>query len=664
MKSRRRHAAVDEVVDPSPFDYTLLSHLYVHSDGTDVIDYGGLAPGKESRGRVHSFLKNRSFAPGTATAAPEAVGSYLHLRVDEDDASVAAVYSEPNQTSGTYARVPPAHASMPASNLVRIEDKAEHWWFMCQSSEDTAPYARLFHESDDLLRYLEQHGMQLPTGDVVEGAALAGAGSPRGNGGGGMHGAPRQHNNNSVSGSVNQISTNTLGSSDSENNNSASTTPTLPLAKWLDIQVDGSNPRSADRLAKLLNLLPISPETRDSCLYLSTVDAIDINSMATGEVSDTMSGYVFLNLMCTPVVDKHGQGQGTDHAAAHSKHAESGFLQGLANGKLSFSHKDKHKRAKAKHGAAAAPRLTRHSGQTATRSVMEMRFEAVRTGAPRSSVPEHVAVAVIVFADWVVTIHEKPFAEMDDMLRMLQLHCAPPEVTSAHLGHNVLLSPTMRRRFTAPFAMSVLLQIVVGHYLDSITLAKAVDELGDRVFDIKEKQLDQDAVIKRITAVRRCFGECGTDTARREVLFASLLQPIFAGQFFVADPAIRRELENAQAHLWYFQREISDCRDTVAVSNWYHNVAIQWVLLRRGNRALRMVLLLTEMTNIMYPIIMVQTLYSMNVPVPFQADGDPPNNSLAPFFVLAALFLVYCSLTVVVIRSLLFRKPFETRLLA
>ncbi|GET93182.1 hypothetical protein, conserved [Leishmania tarentolae] len=636
MKTHRRHATVEEVIHPSPFDYTLLRHLYVHSDGTDVIDFSGLAPSKESESRVNSLL-NRSFAIGMTGTVPEAVGSYLHLRVDEDDANTVDGARSTKAPSSPIP-APPRGQSPPASNLVRIEDKAEHWWLMCQATEDTAPYARCFNGAGDLLRYLDQHNLHLPTGS----SWLRDPSSEAGFSHGGQC-QPHHHRSNASTGF---------------------TKPILPLAKWLDIQIDRTNPRSAERVAELLDHLPISQETKDSCLYLSTVDSIDISSLSTCEISSVMPDYVFLNVMCTPVVEDGG-----NCAYATTTPTESDgktLLREADRRERGFWGTDKKKRT-AKSGTSrkgGAAHVSSKGTLSNTRSVMEMRFEAARTGAPRSSVPEPVAVAVIVFADWMFTIHEKPFAEMDDMLRMVQLHCAPSEVTTSHLRYTAALSPTMHRRFTTPFAMSTLLQIMVGHHLDSITLAKAVDRLGDCVFDVKERRKDQDAVLKHITDVRRCFGECGTETARREVLFATLLQPMLADRFFVADPTIRRELENAQAHLRHFQRDIADCRDTVALSNWHNNVAIQWVLLRRGNRALRMVLLLAQMTNIMQPIVIVQTLYAMNVPLPFEAEGDPPHTTLAPFFVLAAIFLVYCSLTVGSIRHVLVRKSFETRLLA
>lgn len=664
MKARRRHAALGEMVDPSPFDYTLLSHLYVHSDGTDVIDFGGFKPGKESRGRVGSFLKNRSFAPGDSRAvAPEKKGSYLHLQVNDNRSNEehdGADSSLPDAASThppyPASKAPSSVAPQPggdASHLVRVEDSAEHWWLMCQSDESSAPYARQFRHAGDLARYLTAHDMHLPTGELSEEEEKAVAASVRAQQAAAAAAARRQETsapglriNTHVDGS--RAATAAAASAEAEA--LAAFASPLPLAKWLDIQIDRTQPKSAERVAELLDMLPISQETKDSCLYLSMMDLIDVNAVAPGETSDTTSGYVFLNLMCTPVVDPETQ----EASLAPQDSKKSGFLHSLggADEKATQSAKTKRKAA------------TQRGRQAATRSVMEMLFEAVRTGAPRSSVPEAVPVGVIVFADWMVTIHDKPFAEMDDLLRMVQLHCAPPELTAARLQSNVLLAPSMRRRFTAPFILSVLLQIAVGHHLDSITLAQVVDELGDAVFAVKEKRKDQDAVIRRITAVRRCFGECGADTARREVLFATLLQPIFAEQFFVADVRIRRELENAQAHLWHFQREISDCRDTVAISNWYHNVAIQWVLLRRGNRALRMVLLLTEVANIMYPIVMLQTIYAMNVRLPFEAEADPPNTSLVPFFVLAGVFLAYTALTFRAARSVLRRRSFETRLLA
>ncbi|KPA80009.1 hypothetical protein ABB37_05038 [Leptomonas pyrrhocoris] len=661
MKTSRRHATLEEVVDPSPFDYTLLSHLYVHSDGTDVIDFGGFRPGKESRGRVNSFLKNRSFAQGTYPAAPpESRGSYLHLRVQEhaDDATCPDVASThdpfppskvPSSVAGSAV-----HGHDDASNLVRIEDSAEHWWLMCQHDESTAPFARQFHHAEGLARYLDSHDMHLPTGELYDNEEEEDVDEDEGDGRTAATKDRRAQQEDEATttapGTRNGNHPDDVSAAAAAEK-SPSAGPPLPLAKWLDVQVDRTQPHSAERVARLLDMLPISQETKDNCLYLSMADSVDINSAATGEASDTTSGYVFLNLMCTPVIEN------SDEADAMSENAEKkkGFLSHLAG-----AHPRDKETTKNKNKKGTAPR--RHPLTNC--SVMEMQFEAVRVGAPRSSVPDAVPVGIIVFADWMFTIHDKPFAEMDDLLRMVQLHCAPPELTAARLHSNVLLAPSMRRRFTAPYILSVFLQIAVGHHLDSITLAQVVDELGDTVFAVKEKQRDQDQVVKRITAVRRCFGECGAETARREVVFATLLQPMAAEQFFVADPTIRRELENAQAHLWQFQREISDCRDTVAVSNWYHNVAIQWFLLRRGNRALRMLLLLTEVSNIMYPIVMVQTLYAMNVPVPFDAGADPPNTSLAPFFVLAAIFVAYSMLSFRALHTVLRRKTFATRFLA
>jgi hypothetical protein len=472
MKSRRRHAALGENVDPSPFDYTLLSHLYVHSDGTDVIDFGGFTSGKESRGRVNSFLKNRSFAPGTYQAVvPESRGSYLHLRVnDNDDKSTCP------DTASTYAPYPPSNIPSScaggagtavggreeASNLVRIEDSTEHWWFMCQRDEESAPYVRQFRHAEELAGYLDTHNLHLPTGELSDDSndddddgAVTAKGSETG-------GVATQVVQGSGDGA------NCYNRSDASHAASAAAVntvsrcgPRLPLAKWLDVQVDRTQPDSAERVAALLDMLPISQETRASCLYLSMVDSIDINSAATGEGSDLTSGYVFLNLMCTPVVEYDEEADAT--SAAHAERKMRGFSHpfgGTYAKSTSAAQKDPKRKGKA---AAPSPSRSAVRGNHATtRSVMEMVFEAVRTGAPRSSVPEAVPVGIIIFADWIFTIHDKPFAEMDDLLRMVQLHCTPPELMTTQLQNNVLLSPSMRRRFTAPFVLSVFLQIVVA----------------------------------------------------------------------------------------------------------------------------------------------------------------------------------------------------------
>lgn len=43
MKNYRRHNPFGEFIAPVAFDYTLLSHLYIHKDGNDIIDFTGTA---------------------------------------------------------------------------------------------------------------------------------------------------------------------------------------------------------------------------------------------------------------------------------------------------------------------------------------------------------------------------------------------------------------------------------------------------------------------------------------------------------------------------------------------------------------------------------------------------------------------------------------------
>lgn len=277
-----------------------------------------------------------------------------------------------------------------------------------------------------------------------------------------------------------------------------------------------------------------------------------------------------------------------------------------------------------------------HDSLCRGKSVMEMRFNAVRNNISRRAVPDPVPVAMIAFPGWVITIHEKPFAEMDDLFRMLQVYCSKAERDFASMSWS--LNVMTNQRFTTALFVVSLLRIAVGHNIDSVALAEAVDELGEVVFDVPVTHKEQEEVIRRITDIRRCFGECGTDVSRREHIIDTLLDTELENNFLIRDPVLKEVLEALQSHLRHAQHELADHRDTVAVSHWYHNVAVQRTILLRGNSDLRMILLLTEMCNIMYPVMLLQTLYSINVVVPFDSAES---TSLAPFLVTAGIFCFY-----------------------
>ncbi|KAH9581946.1 Mg2+ transporter protein [Trypanosoma melophagium] len=347
-------------------------------------------------------------------------------------------------------------------------------------------------------------------------------------------------------------------------------------------------------IADIVSRFPVSHDTIDHCCYLDNID---------GLLAHSALGYFFFNLMCTPITSDE---------------------------------------------------CNNRSGET--KSVMQRRLDAAMANQPRSAVPAPVAVSVVVFPDWIITVHEKPFHEMGDLLKFLHSNCGTADSVS-----------TRRRSvqfLTSPFIFSSLFQIVVGHQLDNVSLTLTLDRMGDHVFKVEEKPEQQEEVLQRIANVRRCFGECAAELTRREHIVSVLLQPHMMDSFITSEKVVCRQLESARAHILRLSDEVNDCRDTVAVTSWYHNVTRTWKLLLRGNKALRQTLLLTELTNIMYPVITIQTLYAMNVPLPFDSEGDPPVENLKAFFVVMVALIFYLLLCGRAMYQLFVRKRWATKLLA
>ncbi|EPY25552.1 hypothetical protein STCU_05364 [Strigomonas culicis] len=604
MKSRRKHYTFNADMGPVPFDYTLLSELYIHHDGDDVLHFGGFDNADaELNGEATTLARRKSptadvgGADGTQNVCFN--GTFIQMQADVDDAFELENTKARLEVSAKPTQLPTQKARRIKSKLVNVEDTGEHIWFVVQPESHVVPYARQFRNMEKLLHYIEESGFKFP-GEA--GAAVPpdpNVSSPKRQSPQGRPFPPS-------------------GGSPFDLPDSYST---LPTTKWIDVQKPAGDTLAADLVTAVLSRFPVHQHVVDHCIYIQEQDRVDTTHLYEAEP------YLFFTLTCTPITKEDGdeaagQGGGLPHPAVH------------------------------------------HNINT-TKSIMELRFDAVREGRSRSSVVQPVGVAVVAFYDWIITIHEEPFAEMDDLLRMIEVRCSPPDLRRVRKWHpSEPIYGTPSQRYTTPFVFTSLLQITVGHHLDTISLTEAVDDLWDTVFVVQSKEKDQKKVLRHITEVRRCFGECSIEATRRENIVTSLMQPQLAGHFLLTDTSCQEQFTLIQQHLRRIQHELNECRDSVAVSNWYYNVAHQWYLLTQGNRALRMLVLLTEITNIMYPILIVQTLYAMNMLIPFDSEGDSPNTSLAPFCVLAALIVLYMAWGGRAFFRICNRKHFKTKLLA
>ncbi|ESL06521.1 hypothetical protein TRSC58_05804 [Trypanosoma rangeli SC58] len=347
-------------------------------------------------------------------------------------------------------------------------------------------------------------------------------------------------------------------------------------------------------LTDLLSQFPLSEEIIDRCCYLDDMDR---------HLAHSTPGYFFFNLLCTPATTE-----------------DEGYCS----------------RQK--------------------KSVMQLSLESVMSEESDSSIPAAVPVAVIVFPEWIITVREKPFHELGDLLKFLHINCSDRSSDTT----------TRRRRqvMTSPFIFASLFQITVGHQLDTASLITSLDRMGDYVFRVENDPKGKEKVLQRITNARRAFAECAAELTRREHIVSVLLQPHMANSFLTQEKTVCHLLESSRAHLLRLGDEIADARDTLSVTNWYHNTVRTWKILRSGNRATRQMLLLLEITNILYPVLAAQLLYTMNVPVPFDSDRDASAKNTRAFFVVLVFILLYTLLCGRAVYALFHRKRWRTRLLA
>lgn len=666
--------------DPLPFDYSLLNFLYVHKDGNIEIDFAGDADFRRTMNAelISTPRSDKSTTEDVvADNAPTSLSFKEHWMGTQMPGSNDARHVSHGRQDDT-SRLNNSMSGGPVrrniSHLVGSTDYKGHLWIITQPDENHAPYAHMFHTPAALFRYIEDNGLPLPSKQHSSLTATSPS-SPV------TRTDYNIQNTAIVEGNAKQSSVTGDNDNDKSINkvfySSSTQHAHMPLTNWIDIQTDAHDASSGALIREVLGKFPLRQSTIDRCVCMGMQDSID-----TDNLSNDYRSYIFINLMCTPLENSvHAQ----ENDAARScigkrksdgrkmknepvdRHGGAPFGEAVAEN--SMASKVNPFIAKTGEGNmdGEAVRRSTHYGQV--RSVMQMRFDAARARVPRSAVPEPVPVCVLIFSDWVITIHEKPFAELRNLFNVIKFHCSPDGASSAWRRRCFLPMPSaftnVKNRFTSSFLFVCLFQIAVGHHVDNITLARASDELGDIALNVNvhDKKAKHDDVLHYITALRRCFSECGADINRRESIIAHLLQPHMAHNFLLNDAVTRRLLENAQDHLHYVKHELDDCRDSVALSSWSHNIAVNWIMLQQNNRALRILVLLSEMTNIMCPVTIVHSLYSMNIMLPYTPDSIVPCDTMTPFWVVGAivLFLISCCMPSLI--GLLYVKKNKTKLI-
>ena len=211
-----------------------------------------------------------------------------------------------------------------------------------------------------------------------------------------------------------------------------------------------------------------------------------------------------------------------------------------------------------------------------------------------------VLIHVVAFRDWVITIHDRPFASMVHFVRQLQHFTTPHHALSWHLSSGWLLCALITNT----------IECVLPQYMRFVaklneTCAKAAQgPAGDEGAFSQLQALFTDVDICRAVVLRRqtLLGQCTSSVFRRSFLCTESLTP----KYF-----------RAATHLNQVADLLELGHDTVLYTNTNFSRAIALNMARVSNRINAKMKFISEVTAIFYPMLLVPNLYGMNITVPY-----------------------------------------------
>lgn len=281
-------------------------------------------------------------------------------------------------------------------------------------------------------------------------------------------------------------------------------------------------------------------------------------------------------------------------------------------------------------------------------------------------------LSIIVFEDWIVTIHRYPIEGMMEILRRVQMEytrkqprrhghgaagnpAAPAAgtagggggagdsngaggdvvVESADAGGGMPVNLSDFRDshvplMTTSWVLATAIEFVTETFLpDPTALLTQVDSVDELVLLIPGEQSDQADLLRRIADLRRKISSKRVALFRKEQLVQQLLMPSMRNSFVSRQSSIAEQYRHTVAQVGHILERLDSARDVLNQANANFLQGISMTMAQSSTQMTLKMTMLSQVATLCLPLSIVTGAFGMNVTVPFQTDREPSLTAFA-----------------------------------
>jgi Mg2+ and Co2+ transporter CorA len=254
---------------------------------------------------------------------------------------------------------------------------------------------------------------------------------------------------------------------------------------------------------------------------------------------------------------------------------------------------------------------------------------------------EHVVLTVIVYEDWIITLHRDPFCGQLEVFRRMKsmFGLGGGDVRRAQDDLKMIHTPLM----TTAWILATLLDHVVESFLPDPTRVLAeVDSVDEMVLMLGSNRGEQDRpdLLRRIALLRRRISSQRAALFRKEQFVEQLLMPAMRTTFVSRHDSVAEQYKHTLSHVGHVAERLDAARDTLNQANSNFVSGISMSMSHSSTQTNLKMQLLSQVATICLPMNLLAGIMGMNVQVPFQNNIDGYDN-LGAFWVILGIMGVW-----------------------
>ena len=425
--------------------------------------------------------------------------------------------------------------------------------------------------------------------------------------------------------------TGTYDSSSSDTSSSSSSSSTassniVSRAFWLDVQT--GNIAVIENILQLFGL----DEYTTRCLLES--DAVDsLEAVPT-------DNYMFANLVCKGLPDPASM-----TAARRRQQIAAKALQ--TGGRFNYySNQGVHRDGNAVDGTGKE--TSRDAAQAHNTPPQRFRDSAaartlLEDNASQEGLQEDVVVSAIVFEDWIITIHTRPFSGMFELLRRVQNNFS----LRKKIKHNdkgsvfrAIVAGNNDPLMSSAWVFSTMVDYVIASFLpDPTNLLEEVDRIDEAVLFFASVKEDQKDLLRTMAALRKKISTIRATLFQKEKFVQQLLSPAMRTTFVSRNPRIADHYKHTISQIAHVAQRLDAARDVLSQANSNFVSGVSMEMAGASNQMNLKMHMLSQVASVCLPLNIITGLGGMNVTIPYQSDG--PGTSLWPFWAIFCFMVAW-----------------------